>query len=244
MTAEQHYAIDQIARRGRDIVTEEFANALLSPFGYTAQGLKIVYVTGEEDKGLDFGAGTERWGAGPQVDISTLAWVLADKLDAPDVEYDTNYGGAGKRAEAVTAKSILRLRKLAGEDIPTCADCGTADIWHWNDPDHDPMCYSCQKERDRRQQMCEVVYADFRGTFNGLDVNGLRAYETRQRYFGDVDMPWDERTWESEGKATTGQEMLNRFYLPSLQIALDLAYRTNLSLGLIGPVNVSKVEHL
>jgi hypothetical protein len=38
--------------------------------------------------------------------------------------------------------------------------------------------------------------------------------------------------------------MLNRFYLPSLQIALDLAYRTNLSLGLIGPVNVSKVEHL
>jgi hypothetical protein len=224
-------ALLEIAGRGRDIVTEECANRLLEPFGLTARGLGIAYETGEDQVGLDFGAGVERWGSGWQVDISTLAWKLATELDAPEVDYPTDYTGTGKRAAAITTQSVLRLRALAGETIPACEDCGTADVYP------DGLCWSCQKERGRKQTMVEVWRETFpaKYTSNAQDVSGRTKYEVAQMGHGDVKdaMPaW----WDMDFDAVP--DVLERFYWIDLDIAVEKAREANAALGLIGPVFV------
>lgn len=225
LTDAQREALREICSRGRDIVTVECAERLLAPFDLNPRDMSLVY---EAEAGVDWGAGAERWESGEQVDVSTLAWALAEQLDAPDVPYPTDYIGAGKRAEAVTVKSVLRLKKLAGEHVATCDDCGTANLSQGNGS----LCYGCNRSRQEKQQMAEVVQTNWAEgyTFNGVDVSGRVSYEVRIRFFGMLDKPgrWDR----------TAKDMLARFYWVKLGAALNAAYKRNREVGLIGPVNL------
>lgn len=220
----QREALSEIMRYGRDIVTVTCADRLLAPFGFSAQELGLIY---EAEKGVDWGVGVQRWESGPQVNVCTLAYVLADRMNAPEVKYDTDFGGMGKRAQAVAAQAVLRLRKMLGEVIPTCDDCNTASIGHGSS-----LCFSCRRRRDDAASYAVVLHNTFpnKYTFNDVEVGGRSFFEVRK---GSKDI------WPKSNQG----DMLSRFHFVDQEYALQVAYAENIKVGLHGPVQVKQAGH-
>lgn len=209
-TKQQETAIHEIAVRGDSIVTVEYATELLAPFGFDPRELRIVYTA---EAGIDWGAGAQRHTGGEMVDISTLAWVLAETLGAPEVKYDTNYGGAGRRARAVTAKAILRLRIWGGEHVPTCEDCGSAELL-----DGSPLCWACNSQRNDKATVARVISSSYQSKFR----YEVRKGSSHIKPLGKDEKGWSRPWWDWK----------------DMDEALEGAYNANREAGLIGPVLV------
>jgi hypothetical protein len=241
---EQRISLNEIVSNGRMIFTEDGANRLLKPFGLTADELNIVYETGDDEIGINWGAGSERWGKGRQVNISTLAWVLADRLGAPDIKYDTNYSGEGRRSAAVTEKAVIQLRLLAGDQIDPCADCGGYDhIGGYGPTGYEPtvLCNGCATNRRNHETVTMITDRVIRqGTnLNGKvlteDKHDLELMMGRQRWMPDHLVNEDKR-----GDSDWRREI--KWDWDSLEEALEWAYIVNARNGLSGPVLVKRIN--
>lgn len=109
-------ALDTLLSHARSTVSVAMANSILQPFGYTAEKLGLVY---HAEAGVDTNR-TIHYQTGDHVDVTNIARALSQLLNAPDVDYDTDYSGAGKSAEAWTHKYVLQIRKaLTTESLNT-----------------------------------------------------------------------------------------------------------------------------
>lgn len=101
-------SLDTMVLYDRSIIAADTAKEWLAPWGVT---LGTIGLTPQHvEVGADWDTRLEVWEAGDTVAVYELATRLADHIDAPDVEYETNYGGTGKRVAALTQKAVRRLR--------------------------------------------------------------------------------------------------------------------------------------
>ena len=229
-TAEQRESLKQIGKRSRMIVTAKYAQELMDPFFLDVYEMEVVYNTSEEEKGIDWGSHTERWGSGAQVNICTLAWKLADILEAPEIKYTIDVSGAGRRSEMSTHKSLIRLDLLQGIAHRSCAACREYDMdGRGNDPRHmyPHLCSKCEQDRVDYESHAIVMYRHY---VPGSMIND----EPIESRFPDL-IEYSVKKGQYHKFPPYKMGVCKEY---TLEQALATAYAWNAADGVIGPVNL------
>lgn len=164
----QRAALSKLAGHARSVLRADVAAKIGAAFEFDVTPL--VY---HPEKGVDWGARREVWDEGAAVNASTLAWRLADHLGAPDVKYDTDYGGAGKRSEAITLAAVTAIRVHHGIKCLSCVMCGAYDT-------DAALCFDCERAL---------------GSAYEPDVHAVPAMNYARTPTGEKETEWWVREW-------------------------------------------------